>query len=160
MNVPKDIEKLVTFILLVLLVLIIYSIVIFASKSKEGCYKDILNETYIDAPLFGETSLAWWSVSHFTLFAILGFYFPNRFAYILAIGVIFEAIEEMIRQSRLLPAGGDTERKGQYEGEWIRGTFSDIIIDVAGFFVGYNVAKFTHHYRKKSSTNKHLKSKK
>lgn len=126
--------------LIILVILGFYWVALFTmyGYSQVNRY-DLLNHNVLTTPL-SEKPLSFWPISHFLLFFLLGLLFPDCAVLIITIGVLWEVFEVIM--GKLLPmAGGTAQGNMQYGGNWWGGNFQDIVMDIAGFFVGVAFAK-------------------
>lgn len=80
----------------------------------------------LETPL-GVHNLSGWSITHFTLFTIIGWMFPHNGVTAITLGILWESLEWMLGYlSKMI--GGD-------EKFWYS-RFSDIIVNTAGFIFG------------------------
>ena len=71
-----------------------------------------------------------WRSSHFILFAILGFAFPDSGILMITLGVLWEICEATLRiKTKCTPIGNECV-------EWWTSSFYDVVLDVAGFISG------------------------
>ena len=90
-----------------------------------------------------------WSISHFTLFFILGYFYPDKMYFSLFPGLMWEAFEHYYGQNRpgFLGGFGDcmTTDPNVKNGAWWYGRLSDIIVNYLGFVIGsyMSVGKLT-----------------
>lgn len=90
--------------------------------------EDVLKTTIIPG-----TEIDLWSLSHFVLFAILGYYFPCYIPYLLVFAAAWELVEHLT---------GDPSWRREYLGLEVKTDFwyakiSDIMVDTFGLLVGY-----------------------
>ena len=98
-------------------------------------YKDPL-ETSITKDFDG------WSVTHFLLHMYVGYSYPNSFFLATFIGILWELFEHYYGKNRpgWLGGYGDCEMQtDKEEGNWWYGKYSDIVANMAGFFVGRQI---------------------
>lgn len=122
----------------------IYWLYLRNTYGNQMVYGDFMNQKVIDIPFF-ENCCSWWPISHFVLFLILGFLFPNCVLLIITLGIVWELIEVMMGklvvgdkwQRQPLRQGGNVE----YTQDWWAGSAKDILFNIAGFGVGFLLAK-------------------
>lgn len=74
-----------------------------------------------------------WRVSHFVLYAIIGFLFPEKFLLWFIVGLVWEIIELTLREIT--------------NNDWwgtLSDYFTDIVFNMVGFIVGAYIYKVTH----------------
>lgn len=103
---------------------------------------DFLNTKVVDVPML-DNCCSWWPVSHFILFAIAGYMYPDCGWPILGLGVAWEGFEMSVnyftstkRQFMELEDGSF-----EYSQNWWAGSSKDILFNTAGFIVGRTLRK-------------------
>lgn len=106
-----------------------------------------LKQPIIDLP---GTTVDWWSVSHFLLFAIFGFIMPGRVFTLIGLGIGWELIEDYLssdhstqlsdcREPTVINSKGEIVRKfwcnGIQDGYWY-GKWDDIVFNTFGYICG------------------------
>ena len=94
----------------------------------------------------------WWSVSHMIYFAILGWWFPNRFWFFFGFGIVWELIEDFLSKDAdtKLVNCYNKEYKGHFVKTWCNGIqddywygkADDILMNTLGFIVGSYLRKW------------------
>ena len=82
--------------LLVIILIFIHWFFLSKTFGKEYKCKDLLNHKLIDRQTLGKDCCSGWVLSHFVLFFILGFFFPDCIALLIIAGVLWEIIEFII----------------------------------------------------------------
>ncbi len=118
---------------------------------------DIMNRVIVSV---GEQRYSWWPISHFILYALLAFLFPDCWLFLFAMGILWELIEyavslfayRKLRDSETYDASksrGENKQfdksSVQYAKEWWAGNITDIYFNVAGIIVGLLLAKLIKH---------------
>lgn len=98
-------------------------------------YKDIL-ETEL-----GIFNLDGWSLSHFTFFTYIGYYFPDTMKTSIGLGIAWELFEHYYGVNRPGWLGGygdcnNLQSDRNKDGNWWYGKYSDIILNYLGFVSG------------------------
>lgn len=108
-------------------------------------HADILNVRL--GRIFG-VSLSGWPLSHFLLFAILGYLYPDSWIFMTIMGILWECIEHAInliqpgrpehRPSALTQTEDDETTEYTH---WMAGRSQDILFNSAGLLVGIGAHK-------------------
>jgi hypothetical protein len=124
------------------LIFIYFMIMMFIYKDEKiFITKDPLNYKLFNLNMF-ENCCSGWPVSHFILFMILGFLYPNCWKIILLLGIIWELIEVSFYWFRSSDRQWvRTNNNLEYSKNWWAGSYKDIIFNCAGFGVGFLLAK-------------------
>lgn len=84
-----------------------------------------------------------WPISHLVLFFVLGLLFPNCDALVIGAGALWEGIECLggffsgaIANGKYQPRKNMETGTVEYAGSWWSGSMKDIIVDIAGFYLG------------------------
>lgn len=99
---------------------------------------DPFNRLVFQQKIFNESCCSWWPISHFILFFILGYLYPQCAVTILSMGIIWEGIEisasyfQRQQYQAIKTETGDVE----YTGNWWAGGIKDILFNTAGFYTG------------------------
>lgn len=132
----------IAFILIIFYHFILY--VISKNLKLQKNRLDILNYKFIN--IKNQNCCSGWGLSHFILYTILGYYFPQYFAIILSLGILWEIIEArffpllgMNYITRVL-LNGDVERL-----DWWKGGQYDIVINTLGFLFGIYLKSQNYH---------------
>lgn len=129
-NISKCYKAII--ILLIVGMIIIISYIISICKGVNKIQSDTLGMSIVDLCV---TSFTIWSLSHFILYFILGYYFPNCGCIIISIGIIWEIIEESL--GYVFPKINVKQQNGLVESvRWWKGSVFDIIVDILGFYLG------------------------
>ena len=99
-----------------------------------------------------------WLLSHFVLFAICGYFFPNNFYFAMLLGILWEIVEHLQlltfasscknnegNKSSLIKYQFIFEDKSQNNDinkNWWYGRYEDIIVDFLGFVTGYFILNY------------------
>jgi len=105
-------------------------------------YKEILsyleihfNNDPLRMKLFDNIDITGWSISHFIVFAIAGYYGHKHIICLMLIGILWEIIEIIL--------GYITKSNNTDDSIWWYGSFSDIIVNFLGLMTGkYVIRKF------------------
>ena len=110
--------------------------------------KDFMNQKIININLWkGNTfTLSMWPVSHFILFFVLGYFFPNCWVWIFIAGAVWEILEFVVgyiaaQRNALLKTS--TWTGIQYK-IWWGGSWADLLFNAAGLAMGIALSKITH----------------
>jgi hypothetical protein len=105
-------------------------------------YADPMNEKVIDVP-FLENCCSWWPISHFILFLVLGYFFPDCWVYLVIAGITWELLEMVMSHltGHQRQAVKVSDARVEYSGNWWAGSFKDVFMDVAGLIVGILLRK-------------------
>lgn len=127
--------------LLVIVLIFIHWFFLSKTFGKEYKCKDLLNHKLIDRQTLGKDCCSGWLLSHFVLFFILGFFFPDCIVLLIIAGVLWEIVEFIIGIILKKRSNGEqqytiTECNVQYKDVYITGNILDIIADVSGIFIG------------------------
>jgi len=133
-----------TIFLLVILFFVAASIIFYSTyRCNNAGFVDPLQQY----PFGGKNShlsdiLDGWSLLHFTLFMILGYYFPDKFLFITILGILWEVFEYATSKTTipqlkwirgLSLCGSDADKKG---GHFYYAKLSDIFMNTSGFLLG------------------------
>ena len=117
---------------LVVIIIIYGSILHFTNSS------DIFNKKLINFDIFGQPCCSWWPISHFILYLILGFLFPDYQLEFILIGIVWELLECLMgficRDFSSVKKGDDAN--GVEYVYWMSGSFKDIIFNIIGLYTG------------------------
>ena len=127
--------------LLVIILIFVHWFFLSKTFGKEYKCKDLLNHKIVDRQTLGKDCCSGWLLSHFVLFFILGFFFPDCIALLIIAGVLWEIVEYVIgiilkKRSNGEPSYTITGCNVQYKDVYITGSLLDIIADVSGIFIG------------------------
>ncbi len=122
--------------LFTLLLIFAYGLMLRFTYGNSGRIQgDALNRNVIDVPGVGPCS--WWPISHFILFMILGILFPHCDILIIGAGILWELFEaSMSIIERRTHQTVNLSDGVQYNYSWWAGSFKDILMNIAGFYVG------------------------
>lgn len=113
-----------------------------AFDSKDMIHNDFMNKKVFDFPLLGNCC-SFWPISHFILFFILGLLFPDCDIPIITIGILWEFFEMGL--SYVIGDEIHAVRRGvkdiEYISSWWQGSTKDVVMDVAGFYLGKLIIK-------------------
>jgi hypothetical protein len=98
--------------------------------------QDYMNEiVFRDLPILGD--LSWWPISHFVLYLILGYLFPQCWILILSIGVLWEGFEKFYGD---YVDSQKAEDGGEYS-TWWAWNWKDVVMNIMGFLTGTALRK-------------------
>ena len=119
-------------------------------------YYDVMNKLAIHIPLLKSNlkilpfdpeppeCCSGWPLSHFILFMVLAFKFPQHAKFLFVTGVMWEVVESLIgyiTKDRTVKM--DTEMtKTMYKSQWWTGNFNDILFNTAGIIAGLCLKKY------------------
>lgn len=98
---------------------------------------DFMNRIVFDFPQF-ENCCSMWPLSHFFLFMLIGYLFPDCDVVAIAGGILWEIVEVMAYKV-FKNKGRQAVNRGariEYSKDWWMGSFKDIFFNIAGFYVG------------------------
>jgi len=104
-------------------------------RCKNRDFKDPLEKQ------IGIGKLDGWSISHFLLFTVAGYLFPDKYVIALAIGCVWELFEHYSGKSHpsWLEGYGDCDKLASDKsdnGNWWYGKWTDIVMNTMGFTAG------------------------
>lgn len=137
LNCNECIGVLIVFFI-VAVVIIIYGLYLrIMYKDQPTMVKnDLLNQKQFDLPML-ENCCSWWPISHFILFSLIGFFFPNCAFIAIVGGILWELLEMFI--SSLMKQNRQAIRIDtgiEYSENWFAGSTKDIILNIFGFYTG------------------------
>lgn len=88
----------------------------------------------------GDMAISWWPVTHFLMYLILGFLFPNYWPVFVLVGIAWELFEYGVGKTMAsfpdaTPKRFDRVMNVEYE-TWIQGNWKDVLFNTAGLVVG------------------------
>jgi hypothetical protein len=95
---------------------------------------DILSGSEYRCIFFGD-KCGLWPVTHFIFYAILGFFFPQCFIFLMLVGLFWEGIETILNTITNIYNGKSINCY-----DWIHGNIRDIGYNVLGYLVGASLA--------------------
>ena len=105
---------------------------------------DFMNVKMFNLPLF-ENCCSLWPISHFILFLIIGYLYPNCDVVAISGGVLWEVAEVaffyITKRSDRQPTRIADNSRIEYSQNWWMGSFKDIIMNILGFYLGKFLAK-------------------
>jgi hypothetical protein len=104
---------------------------------------DIMNRIIFEFPYL-ENCCSMWPLSHFILFLIIGFLFPDCDAVAIGGGVLWEMAEVgafYVFKSDKRQAVMKNGNRIEYSQNWWMGSFKDIFFNIAGFYVGKAISR-------------------
>lgn len=142
------------FVAIVGIILIYWFLLLSMHENEKGAvYADPMNKIVFNFPYL-ESCCSWWPISHFILFTFIGFLFPTCDFAAVSAGVCWELTEMAVyyamgadRQGIKRPGSHNVE----YSNSWWAGSFKDIFMNIAGFYVGKTLQ---HLYGKKVCVEK------
>jgi hypothetical protein len=128
---------------IIILIIFIYWIFLELSYGNLHAQKDFLNQKVFEGPWL-ENCCSWWPISHFFLFAILGYLWPDCWLPFLVLGILWEFVESGMsiavgteRQPIVTDLG-----KVEYSQNWWAGSSKDVVMDLFGLFAGKFLREF------------------
>ena len=107
-------------------------------NEENAVYGDHMNKIVFTLPYL-EACCSWWPISHFVLFGMIGFLYPDCDVMAISAGVAWELVEVGVYYAMGADRQG-VRRAGservQYSGNWFNGSFKDIFMNVMGFYLG------------------------
>jgi hypothetical protein len=147
-NVRNEIFKQKCYGMWKIFIVIIFMIILYwfvllklHGNEKNAVEADFMNHIVFETPnvKFLENCCSWWPISHFILFTVIGFLFPECDLMAILAGIGWELAEVGVyytigqeRQGVRKPGSGKIE----YSGSWVQGSFKDIFMNIAGFYTG------------------------
>ena len=121
------------------------------STGKSTEELDLLNIKLFESPILNgkdeplENCCSTWPISHFILFFALGILFPNCDAVVIGAGIVWEGIESTGGYLTGRVQDGTYQARRTQNGDleystWMSGSLKDILMDIAGFYVGKAIA--------------------
>lgn len=128
-------------------------------KTEENAVEaDFMNQIVFDAA-FLENCCSWWPISHFILFTVVGFLFPECDVMAILAGIGWELAEVGVyytigqqRQGVRRYGSGKVE----YSGSWVQGSYKDIFMNIAGFYVGKAASIFLQKHDKQEKNENEI----
>lgn len=109
---------------------------------------NILDIDPLNIQLFSQRFSSPWSISHFALFTLVGYLFPNSVWIAFSLGVVWEAIEFAIEQFFFYMVPGARQQMQtniidkHYRGSWWAMSATDIVFNLMGLITGLLIASF------------------
>lgn len=122
------------------------------NSERKLIHNDIMNRIVVD--LSGQR-LSWWRISHFLMYFVLGFLFPQCWLFLVVIGFFWELFEFAVQffayqdRHRIDNRDNDASYRQQqtaapaidYDTVWWTGSFQDIVYNLLGLFAGVMLAR-------------------
>lgn len=122
----------IIFLLIGIIIISFFCLMFKYSKKKKISGNGVLEKILLSNL---ETGSNFWELSHFVLFALVGFFFPCCDGVAISIGIAWELIEQFLGLT--LDPITITKSNGQKTTiQWWYGSPIDIFIDITGFYVG------------------------
>ena len=143
-NIQKEI-KFIDFRYILLLILPVLSIFIYGKYRCDNYHKNN-NVDRLEFNLFKNShkfGLDGWSITHFTLFFIIGFFYPQIFIITISLGILWELFETFIgiyKPTFIKGFGFCTLTDNKYK-VWWYGKWSDLVVNLLGFLCGSYLKK-------------------
>ena len=108
---------------------------------KDYVQHDPLNKQIIDIPLISKNCCSWWPVSHFILFCIYSFIWP-QYSWILFLYGVFWEVLEGIMNTLETDDGEEVKHQRTRKGDkveyvnWWEASYKDILFNSVGIIVG------------------------
>lgn len=119
---------------------IMFYYVMFLFRDRSPVGRDMFNNiVFEDVPLFG--NLSWWPISHFVMYTVLGFLFPQCYVLILTVGVLWELYEKWFSTVAPRNTAGSQSRAKQEYSTWWDWNWKDVVMNVLGFGFGVLLRK-------------------
>lgn len=123
---------------LILLVAWIFVLKLMQSNGKTDIENDVMNRKLFNV---GDACCSWWPVTHFVLFAVVGYFNPYCDLEAMLVGVVWEGFELFV--NRITPDISprstlriSTAKDVQYKRKWWGGSVLDIYFNALGFYTG------------------------
>jgi len=103
---------------------------------------DPMNVKVLDVPYL-ENCCSWWPISHFILFFILGYFFPECWGYLIFFGILWELFEVVMFYvtSQETQVVRTADRRIEYTNNWWAGSYKDVLMNTLGATGGYLTRK-------------------
>jgi len=103
---------------------------------------DFMNVMVVRVP-FLENCCSWWPISHFILFFIIAYIFPECWWQLIVLGVLWECVEVVLSVALEKKRQGARETNGnvEYSNNWWAGSFKDILMNSLGVLSGVLLRK-------------------
>ncbi len=143
-NIQQEL-KLIDFRYILLLILPVLSIFIYGKYRCDNYHKNY-NVDRLEFNLFKNShkfGLDGWSITHFTLFFIIGFLYPQMFFTTITLGLLWELFETFIGiyKPNFIKDFGFCKLSDNKYKVWWYGKWSDIIVNLIGFLCGAYIKK-------------------
>jgi hypothetical protein len=115
-------------------IFIVYGLSLYSKGFDKIAQSDPLNKILLQR---GEHALCGWGISHFVMYLIIGYLFPDCWQEATILGIIWELIEYAIG---FFFINEDTQPGVKYK-IWWSGSVQDIVLNTAGLAVGVLLAK-------------------
>ncbi len=132
-----------------LAVVIVLYFIILTTFTKNVISSDMLNTKVFSIPWL-ENCCSWWPISHVVLYAVLGFFFPDCFVFLMTVGIAWEGMESMAayftgreRQKLVTPQSEGSTPLVEYSTNWWAGSTKDVLMNLVGFIIGWVLRKAT-----------------
>lgn len=126
--------------LLIILMIFLHWIILAANYGKNYKSGDILNRKIIT---IANIDLSGWTISHFVLFFILGFLFPNCLMILVIAGLLWELVEYSIGYILKTYLNKKEEKVTDsniaYSEEYLTWNYLDPFMDLSGIFLGVSL---------------------
>jgi hypothetical protein len=146
--------KILTIVSTIAIIIFIYFFILGLFKKETKVEdKDFLNKNIMKIP-YTNKEYSIWPISHFTLYCMLGYYYPKEYKLVIGMGVFWEVMENMAGQAektfRINKDLGKINPDLQYSGQWWAGNYTDLIFNAAGFCTGVLINKIYKNTPKQS----------
>jgi hypothetical protein len=121
---------------------LLYSFALHVLYVENRAARDILNRTVFS---IGVAEYSWWPVSHFIMYMAIGFVCAEHAVPMLLIGIGWELIE-MLLNVLMYKKHGIKPPGSQYSENWWAGSWTDVLFNAAGFFVGALISTLKYRY--------------
>ena len=154
----EQIKKVAIVYIITIIFMILIAIARNYTKFKDPFGGSVFKSKFL-GNLTGESGVySAWPISHFLLYAIIGYISPDLWWLWIAIGIAWELLEygvgELISRASANDGGLDKVNKtylklfihpnnSQYSGKWVKGCKSDILFNILGLMLGIIIAKIT-----------------
>jgi hypothetical protein len=143
------------FIIIVLLIVFYWMFLVVSVGNDNVTTTDILNKKIFDLRVFNELCCGSWTISHYILFAIVGYLYPTCDLQAITAGIIWELVE--IGFYKVAMSEGRqpvrTAEGIEYSKSWWNGGIKDIIFNIAGFYTGKVIYLLSHKQKPPNEEN-------
>jgi len=143
----RDLLLLSTILALNALAIFIYFKYLEYTYKKDYVHHDVMNKQIIDIPIISKNCCSWWPMSHFIVFAIYAFIWPQYSWILFLYGVLWEVLEGIMNTLET-SAGDPVKHQQTRKGDkveyvtWWEASYKDILFNSVGIIVGRTLAGF------------------
>lgn len=136
---------------------VVLSIVSYGTyRCKTSSFRDPLTMSFVSEPW--NKYLDGWGILHYSLFALLGYFFPSKLIFLWCLGFIWELIEFSLKDKPFYISKCNYTIDTDDGQGWWYGRWQDIVMNSLGLLTGYLIANYDKITFKKSSKINYLKN--